>query len=149
MALVTTGTILGICPFLSEGFIQCVLLNREQNVLTQVYFQFASVRLYIPIAMVLVVYLLTYKLTFMNAELFMNLCSMVFAVFLAFCPPMPGWYVWIIPYVTLFFINVDQEKYKNITIYIECQLYTNTAYDKNRSGFFYGLWIMWRRFRQF
>lgn len=117
MALVTTGTILGICPFLSEGFIQCVLLNREQNVLTQVYFQFASVRLYIPIAMVLVVYLLTYKLTFMNAELFMNLCSMVFAVFLAFCPPMPGWYVWIIPYVTLFFINVDQEKYKNITIY--------------------------------
>ncbi len=117
ITLVAAGTMFGILPFMSEGFIQCVLLNREQNVLTQVYFQFASVQLYVPIAMVLVIYLLTYKLTFMNAELFMNLCSMVFAVFLAFCPPMPGWYVWIIPYVTLFFINVDQEKYKNITVY--------------------------------
>lgn len=115
---VALGITIGMLPFISEGFIQCVLLNREQNVLTQVYFQFASVRLYIPIIMVLVVYLLAYKLTFMNAELFTNLCSMVFAVFLAFCPPMPGWYVWIIPYITLFFVNVDQEKYKNIIIYL-------------------------------
>lgn len=122
MILVVTGTILGMLPFISEGFVQCVLLNREQDVLTQVYFQFASVQLYIPIAMVLLVYLLTYKLTFLNAELFMNLCSMVFAVFLAFCPPMPGWYVWIIPYIALFFIKVDKEKYKNITVYVVLNL---------------------------
>lgn len=122
MTFVAMGTISGILPFISEGFIQCVLLNREQSVLTQVYFQFASVQLYLPIVMVLMVYLLTYKLTFMNAELFMNLCSMVFAVFLAFCPPMPGWYVWIIPYITLFFINVDQEKYKNITVYVSLNI---------------------------
>ncbi len=114
---VIAGTLIGMAPFMSEGFVKCVLLNSEQKVLTQVYFQFASVQLYIPIAMVFVIYLLAYKLMFMNAELFMNICSIVFAVFLAFCPPMPGWYIWIVPYLAMFFIKIDQEKYKNILVY--------------------------------
>ena len=114
---IVAGVILGVLPVLSEGFTNCVLLNSEQGVLTEVVFNFATVQMYIPIAAVLIVYLLTFKLSFINQELFINLCSMVFAIFLALCPPMPGWYVWIVPYIAIFFAKVDQEKYKNIVIY--------------------------------
>ena len=99
---IVAGVILGVLPVLSEGFTNCVLLNSEQGVLTEVVFNFATVQMYIPIAAVLIVYLLTFKLSFINQELFINLCSMVFAIFLALCPPMPGWYVWIVPYIAIF-----------------------------------------------
>ena len=115
---VCCGTILGMLPFMSEGFIKCVLLNTEQSVLTQVTFDFATVKLYIPIVAVLIIYLLCFKLNFINQALFINLCSMVFAVFLVVCPPMPGWYIWIVPYIAIFFARIDEEKYKNIVIYI-------------------------------
>ena len=117
IAGVAVGVIIGMLPVFSEGFINGVLFNSEQGVLTEVVFNFATVQMYIPIAAVLIVYLLTFKLTFINQELFINLCNMVFAIFLALCPPMPGWYVWIVPYMAVFFARIDQEKYKNIIIY--------------------------------
>lgn len=106
-----------ILPIWSEGFRQMVLFNKEQMVLTKVAFNFDTVQLYIPIIAVLFIYLLTFKINYMNRELFFNLCGIVFAVFLAFCPPMPGWYVWIVPFIALFFAAINKEKYKNIAIY--------------------------------
>ncbi len=119
---VLMGTIMGIVPFWSEGFIQLVLLNVEQNVLTKVYIDFYSVLLYIPIALVLIVYILAFKINYMNKELFLNFCGIVFSVFLAFCPPMPGWYVWIVPFMVLYFSSTSEEKYKNIMIYATLNL---------------------------
>lgn len=111
------GCAIGILPFMSEGFMQNVLFNTEQSVLTQVYFNFDTVQMYIPIAAVLVVYLLAFKTSFINRDLFFNLCGIVFAVFLAFCPPMPGWYIWIVAFLAIFFACANEEKYKNIVIY--------------------------------
>lgn len=107
----------GIAPVWSEGFREMVLFNAEQSVLTQVFFKFATIEVYIPIVAVLFIYLVTYKVNTINRELFLNLCGITFAVFLALCPPMPGWYVWVVPFVCLFFASIDEEKYKNIVIY--------------------------------
>ena len=112
------GTGLGMIPFISKGYMQMVLLNSEQSVLTQVSFEFMTVEMYIPIVVLLLTYLLTYQVKLINRDLFISLCGIAFEVFLAFCPPMPGWYVWIVPYVTVFFVSVDLEKYKNIAIYV-------------------------------
>lgn len=70
------------------------------------------------VAAVLVLYLSAFRVNIMNRNLFLSMCGMVFAIFLVFCPPMPGWYVWIVPYITFFFMGVDLEKYKNIGIYM-------------------------------
>ena len=114
---ITVGVIIGVGSVWSTGFKELVLFNAEQSVLTQVSFSFATVELYIPIAAVLFIYLISFKISYMNRELFLNLCGIVFAVFLAFCPPMPGWYVWIVPFMALFFASINEEKYKNIVIY--------------------------------
>lgn len=113
----------GFIPFWSEGFYRGVVFNSEQSVLTQVAFDFISVQMYIPIAVVLLIYLLSYKLSYLNKELFINLCGIVFAVFLALCPPMPGWYVWVVPFIAVFFETSNSEKYKNICIYVSINLW--------------------------
>lgn len=120
---ICVGVLVGIIPVWSEGFRQLVLLNAEQSVLTEVSFSFATVELYIPIVAVLFIYLISFKINYMNRELFLNLCGIVFAVFLTFCPPMPGWYVWIVPFIALFFASINEEKYKNIAIYVGLNIF--------------------------
>jgi len=113
-----TGTVLGILPFWSEEFSSMVLFNEEQEVLTALTLKFSSVDLYVTVVAVLILYLAAFGRNLINRELFLSLCGMVFAVFLIFCPPMPGWYVWVVPYTAVFFMNVDLEKYKNIAVYM-------------------------------
>lgn len=117
-ACTAAGTMAGLLPFATDAFRVMVLFNAEQDVITQVSLTFAHVKMYIPIVSVLLVYLAAFQVDRMNRDLLISLCGVVFAVFLAFCPPMPGWYVWIVPYVTIFFVNVDLEKNKNIVIYM-------------------------------
>lgn len=114
---VAGGVLAGFLPTLSQGFYRNVLANTEQSVLTHVFFDFGTVQMYIPIVAVFVIYLLSFKLSCMNRELFLNLCGIVFSAFLALCPPMPGWYVWIVPFIAIFFAESSVERYKNATIY--------------------------------
>jgi len=111
-------TSLGLLIFMSEGFKNIVLFNSEQQILTDVSFKLATAEMYIPIVTVLIVYLIAYGINIINRDLFVNLCGIVFIVLLAVCPPMPGWYVWIVPYITLFFANINEAKYKNMVIYV-------------------------------
>lgn len=111
-------SVLGLLPFMSEGFRNIVLFNSEQEILTQVSLKLATVEMYIPIVAILIVYLTAYSINIINRDLFVNLCGIVFIVLLAVCPPMPGWYVWIVPYITLFFANINEARYKNMIIYI-------------------------------
>lgn len=110
-------TILGMLPFAGKGFVELVLLNSEQSILSKVYFDYYHVKIYIPVLAVALVYLLAFSVNMMNKELLMGLCGVMFAVFLALCPPMPGWYVWIVPFVTMFFIQIKKEKKSNLFIY--------------------------------
>ncbi|EKQ50529.1 MULTISPECIES: uridine kinase [unclassified Clostridium] len=107
-----------IIPFLSNGFIQSVLFNNDQTVLTKVFITFVNIKLYIPIIAVMFIYLKEFNMTNINRELMITFCGVLFAVFLAFVPPMPAWYVWIVPFITIFFISVHENKYKSLIIYM-------------------------------
>lgn len=110
--------IAGVAPFWSEGFIRCVLLNKEQKSIMNVYVDYDSLKFIIPVFMILTLYLKAFYLVRINRELLLNYCGIVFAVFLAFVAPMPGWYTWIVPFITIFFINSGQDKYKNLLLYL-------------------------------
>lgn len=112
------ATFAGFLPFLSEGFLNMVLLNPEQSILTQVSFKFVSVEMYLPILAILLIYLITYGLSMVNKDLLLAILGVTLSVFLVLVPPMPGWYVWIVPFITMFFITINEDKYRNITIYV-------------------------------
>ena len=100
----------------SSRFWDSVLFNREQSLLTQVYMNFVDLKLYLPILALSWLYLQAYMLRNINKDLFIGFCGLLFGIFLFCLPPMPGWYVWIVPFLTTFFIHVENNKYKNLYV---------------------------------
>lgn len=111
-------TVVGLLPFWSDGLIRGVLFNQEQNRIMNVYIDYDTLKFIIPIFTILILYLKAFYLERLNRELLLSYCGIIFAVFLAFVAPMPGWYTWIVPFVTIFFISSGQDKYKNFAVYL-------------------------------
>lgn len=114
----------GVLPFWGNGFLHNVLLNREQTILTKIMVDFGSVKIYVPILAILLIYFKVFTISKINRDLLYSFCGLLFSVFLALIPPMPGWYVWIIPFITIFFIDIKSDRYLNLVIYA----FLNIAY---------------------
>lgn len=118
------GAILIVFPYMGQGFLELVLLNKEQATITNVYFDYQNVKLYLPIFAIMVVYLRVIQLNNMNRTLLMCLIGIIFSIFLITVSPMPGWYVWIVPFVLIYFVEINENRYKVLMQYIIfCFLY--------------------------
>lgn len=115
--IVIVVTALIVCPFWGDGFLNYVIMNKEQSVITRVFLNYDSIRLFIPILAVVIIYLKVYQLNNMNRDLLLSILGVLFAVFLVCVPPMPAWFVWIVPFIAIYFITNDKNKYKLLSIY--------------------------------
>ena len=106
-----------ILPFWGESILYNVIFNSEQKLLTQIGFNYERVKLYIPLFAIAIIYLKTLSLRNINSDLLFSLLGLLFAVFIGVIPPMPGWYVWFVPFMAIFFINISTDKYTNLLIY--------------------------------
>ena len=106
-----------ILPFWGDVFFYNVLLNNEQSILTKVTIDYVNIKIYVPILAVLLIYLKVFTISNINKDLLYSLCGILFSVFLVLIPPMPGWYVWIVPFITIFFIDIRSDRYLNILIF--------------------------------
>lgn len=107
-----------IIPFWGEGFLRNVLFNSEQTILTQITLDYLNIKIYVPIMALSLLYLRTFTISQMNKDLMYSLCGILFAVFLVLIPPMPGWYVWIVPFVTIYFIDMTRDRVNDMAIYV-------------------------------
>ena len=106
-----------IAPFWGAGFRENVLFNSEQSVLTKITFDYLDIKIYVPIMALALVYLKTFTISRLNKDLLYSLCGILFAIFLVLIPPMPGWYVWIVPFVTIYFIDMTADRYYDVVIF--------------------------------
>ena len=104
-------------PFGGSGIINTVIMNREQSLLFSVKLDYGTTQVLIPIVVLLVIYFKTYDLKYFSKDLLISMLGMLFAVFLIIIPPMPGWFVWVVPFIALYFGFVSNDKYKVMAIY--------------------------------
>jgi len=103
--------------FWGEGFINLVLLNREQMSLTSVGIDYGMVSLLIPIAVLLVMYFNVFDLNYFNKNLLITMLGILFTLFLICISPMPAWFIWVVPFYALYFCIAMEDKYKLIVVY--------------------------------
>jgi len=110
----------GLCvaPFFCQGFVSNVLFNQEQSILTKIVFDYINVQLYLPILAVLLIYLWVFTIPKINRDLLFSCCGILFSVFLLLIPPMPGWYVWVVPFIAIFFITMRANRHFDLAVYL-------------------------------
>lgn len=104
-------------PFLfSEGFFYMVLANSKQNLLFDTYYTIGTLKLLIPILLIMVVFLHLYNQSKLNHDLMFFYFGILFTSLVFFIYPAPAWYIWMIPFVSFFFIK-NHNQYKTIVLY--------------------------------
>lgn len=98
-------------PFLfSEGFINLVLLNGKQSLIFDSFYDIGLLRIYLPILVVLLVYFHFFIQRKVNRDLLNFYITALYIVILVFIYPSPAWYVWLVPFITIYFLQIGSGK---------------------------------------
>lgn len=98
-------------PYLfSEGFIKMVLLNPKQSLLFDSFYSIGSVSILLPIAAIFMIYLHFFNQEKVNHDLLYFYFGILFTATIFFIYSGSAWYVWMIPFVSMYFIQNDNNK---------------------------------------
>jgi uridine kinase len=104
-------------PFLgNEGFQEMVLFNPKQSLLFDSFFKIGDLSFLLPIFALLIVYLNFLNLDFINNDFLFFYLGVLFTSVIFFIYPAPAWYVWLVPFLSIYFINNKNLK-KSIIFY--------------------------------
>ena len=103
--------------FFSEGFQEMVLFNSKQSLLFDSYLEVGKLKILLPIASILIVYFHFFNQKRVNQDLLFFYFGLLFTALLFFIYPAPAWYVWLVPFTSIYFINNENKK-KTITFHI-------------------------------
>jgi len=107
-----------VFPYLSSpGFINLVLLNPKQSLLLQNFIQINHLKIYLPILAVTLLYLKFSIHKKVNFDLLVAYLGILFSVFLLLVQPSPGWYIWLCPFLSIFFVKCVEKQPKTAYIY--------------------------------
>lgn len=107
-----------IAPFmLSDGFYYMVLRNSKQMMLFDVSIAMDNLTIYLPIIALFMIYGRFFAYKKINSDLLDAFMGIVFGSFVLLVPPAPGWYVWMLPFLSIFLIKVYYEQANVLILY--------------------------------
>jgi uridine kinase len=97
-------------PYLSsDAYISLVLFNAKQKILFDSNFIIGDVKIYFPIFISLILYAFFLSFNKVNKDLLATFISILFIANIFFVTPSPGWYVWLLPFITLSIAKNDKK----------------------------------------
>ena len=108
-------------PFIfSEGFYHMVINNQKQSLLFDTFNNYSLNFLY-PIAVVILVFFHLVNQSKLNNDLIFFYCTILFTALIFFIYPSPAWYVWMTPFLSIYFIkNQNQNKSQALYALLSC-----------------------------
>ena len=110
-------TVAAVLPFWGSGFVNMVLLNKEQEAVNRVYLDYGNAHLLLTVLVLLFLYFQAFQVNQMNRDLLISMTGLLFSVFLAFVPAMPAWFIWIVPFFMLYLARQSENRGKMVLVY--------------------------------
>lgn len=93
-------------PFLlSDSFQEMVLFNSKQSIVFDSFYQIFELKLLLPISAMLMVYFHFFNQKKVNNDLLYFYFGLLFSAVIFLIHPAPAWYVWLIPFIAIYFIQ--------------------------------------------
>lgn len=118
-----------LSPFVrSPGFTHLVLENEQQRKVLESFYQIGDLKIYLPLFAVFILYLRFYLYRKINTDLLFSYVTMLFLIFIMLISPAPGWFVWIVPFVSVVFVRRGKEDHLtlllNFTVAAACVVFS-------------------------
>lgn len=110
-------TVVVLLPFWGSGFVNMVLLNKEQQAINRVYLDYGNAHLLLTVLVLLFLYFQAFRVNQMNRDLLISMTGLLFSVFLVFVPAMPAWFIWIVPFFMLYLARQGENRGKMVLVY--------------------------------
>ncbi|MBI5417183.1 uridine kinase [Candidatus Poribacteria bacterium] len=98
------------------GYYNLVLFNPKTILLYEFSYSVQYYKFYFAIFAILSIYIRFFAFKKVNNDLLINFLGILFSIFVLLIIPAPAWYIWMFPYVAIFFIK-NYENDKNIIYY--------------------------------
>lgn len=106
-------------PYLfSKGYFYMVLQNPKQMMVFDTFYPVGNLKIYIPIFAALAVYIRFSAYRKVNNDLFYTFISILFSVFVLLAFPVYSWYVWMVPFLSIFFIEHYSKHTRILYLYL-------------------------------
>ncbi|MBI5196131.1 MAG: uridine kinase [Nitrospirae bacterium] len=113
-----------VLPYIgSEGFKHLVLSNPKQMLLFDVTYKIGGLTVFLPVWGAFLLYIRFLIYGKINLDLFYTFIVILFSVFVLLVPPSPAWYVWMFPFLSIFFIKFFSKNTKIIYYYAALNLF--------------------------
>jgi uridine kinase len=94
----------------SDGFQEMVLLNPKQSLIFDSYYSVSSLKIFLPILAVTLIYFHFFLQIKVNSDLLNFYITALYVLIIIFIYPAPGWYVWLVPFVTVYFLRLSSTR---------------------------------------
>lgn len=94
----------------SAGYLHLVLKNQKQMQIFDVVHNIKDLSVYLPVFAVFIAYARFNFYRKINDDLFFTFLVLLFSLFVLLIYPAPAWYVWIFPFLSIFFIKLDSSQ---------------------------------------
>ncbi len=107
-----------VFPFWTEGYQQLVLNNSKQTLIYDSYIAVGNLKVYFTVLLVAIFYARVSAFRKMNKDLLYTFLALIFSTFVSLAQPSPGWYVWLFPFLSIFFIKFHEKAQHIIRLYV-------------------------------
>jgi len=97
-----------VMPYFGPGYYSMVMTHPKQMLLFDVVFPMKNLQLYLPIFAVFLLYARFFAYSKINHDLFYCFMALIYCVFVLLVPPGPAWYLWMFPFISIFFIKYKE-----------------------------------------
>ncbi len=107
-ALLPVAVYLGFAfPYIdsSESLLNLGMPTDKQQLIFDSYISVGQAKVYLPIILIIAIYLRFAVYRKINADLLFAAIGTLFSIFLLLIEPAPGWFIWTIPFFTIFYIR--------------------------------------------
>lgn len=119
ISILMTSLFLIFIPVLGNpGFYSLVLNNPKQNQIFETFLQIGDLKLFLPIFVSGIFYARFFVYKKINKELLYAYLNLLFSSFIMLTTPTPGWYIWVVPYLSIFLIKYNDEIKYSIYVYL-------------------------------
>lgn len=111
-------------PFIfSEGFLHMVMFNPKQSLIFDSYYDIGSLRILLPILSILIVYFHFFIQRKVNIDLLNFYIAALYILIIVFIYPNPAWYIWLIPFVSIYFLRLGARNESYLLYFFFCSVY--------------------------